>query len=252
MKVTIENQIIKIEEDGKERECEIGSKEGFKILSDLWLRSGWDAKYVYTFSWLGRPIIQLPEDILRLQEVIYRLRPEIVIETGIAHGGSLVFHASICNSIGVGRVIGIDKEIRAHNRKAIEDHELSHLITLIEGSSTNISVINRVMEQSYGKKCLVILDSCHTKEHVLNELEAYSPLVQKGFYIVACDGIMKDLVGAPRSGTDWRTNNPYEAAKAFLEKHEEFVIEVPPWAFDESNGLSENITYWPGAWLLRR
>src|SRR5678815_3421901 len=121
--------------DGEKQEYGIGSPEAFRILSKLWLRSGWDAKYVYSFTWLGRPIIQLPEDLLRLQEVIYRVKPDVIIETGVAHGGSLIFYASLCKAMAKGRVIGVDVEIRAYNRSAIEAHELSSYITLIEGDS---------------------------------------------------------------------------------------------------------------------
>src|SRR6266480_2325826 len=115
--------------------CAIGSPEAFAIVSRAWLRLGWDVKYVYSFTWLGRPIIQLPEDMIRIQEVIYRLRPDVIVETGVAHGGSLIFYASLCHLIGKGRVIGVDIDIRSHNRAAIEAHPLSSLITLVEGDS---------------------------------------------------------------------------------------------------------------------
>src|SRR5882757_7153267 len=109
------------------------SKEAFELLSRQWVNVGWDQKYPYTFSWLGRPIIQLPEDIIRIQEVIYRLKPDVIIETGVAHGGSLILYASLCQAMGKGRVIGVDVEIRPHNRAAIETHELARWIDLIEG-----------------------------------------------------------------------------------------------------------------------
>src|SRR5215471_1972585 len=125
-----------IREDGAERsEFSLYSREAFELISHQWLKVGWNQKYTYTFSWLGRPIIQLPDDMVRLQEVIYRLKPDVLVETGVAHGGSLVFYASLFQSMGRGRVIGVDIEIRPHNRAAIEAHELSHLITLVEGNS---------------------------------------------------------------------------------------------------------------------
>src|SRR3954468_7792383 len=110
------------------------STQAFELLSEQWLKVGWNEKYVYTFSWLGRPLIQLPEDVIRIQEVVYRVKPDVIIETGVAHGGSLVLYASLCKAMGRGRVVGVDIEIRPHNRKAIESHELSELITLVEGS----------------------------------------------------------------------------------------------------------------------
>jgi len=155
----------------------IGSPEAFSIISRAWLRAGWDNKYVYSFSWLGRPIIQLPEDMLRIQEVIYELKPDVIVETGVAHGGSLIYYSSIFKAIGKGRVIGIDIEIRPHNRKAIETHELYQYITLIEGGSTEPSVVEKVSNLiKENETVLVILDSNHSKEHVLNELNLYSPM----------------------------------------------------------------------------
>src|SRR5690606_19131155 len=147
-----------------------------------------DNKYVYGFSWMGRPIIQLPEDMIRIQEVVYRLKPDVIVETGVAHGGSLIFYASLCKAMERGRVIGIDIEIRPHNRKAIEAHELAGFITLVEGSSTDPAIVQEVKSLvAPGETAIVILDSNHSKQHVLDELEAYADLVSVGSYIVACD-----------------------------------------------------------------
>ena len=177
---------------------------------------GWDQKYTYTFSWLGRPIIQLPEDMIRLQEVIYRLKPDVIVETGVAHGGSLVFHASLCKLLGKGRVIGIDVDIRPHNRQAIEQHELAGLITLVEGDSVAAAVVERVRGLLRpGETVLILLDSCHTREHVLAELKAYAPLVTPGSYIVATDGLMRNLYDVPRARPGSREDNPAEAARIF-------------------------------------
>ncbi len=185
-------------------EYSIGSPEAFSLLSEAWLRSGWDNKYVYSFTWLGRPIIQLPEDMFRIQELIYRVKPDVLVETGVAHGGSLVFYASLFNAMGRGRIIGIDIEIRPHNRKAIEAHDLSKYISLIEGGSTDEGTVERVRRQLQpSDRVLVVLDSNHAKDHVLAELRAYSPMVTLGSYIVSCDGIMSKLKGAPRSQEDW-------------------------------------------------
>jgi cephalosporin hydroxylase len=242
-----------VEEAGTRVVHSLSSPEAFEAASRVWLRCGWDAKYVYTFSWLGRPIIQLPDDLLRIQEVIYAVKPDLLVETGVAHGGSLIFYASLFKAMGRGRVIGIDVEIRPHNRRAIEEHELFEYITLIEGSSVHPEIVNRVTSLvSPGETVLVVLDSNHSKAHVLDELEAYGGLVSPGSYIVATDGIMKDLVGAPRSQCSWDEDNPYAAARDFVARHPEFCEEQPQWPFNESVGLSRNVTYWPGAWLKRR
>jgi len=252
--ITIDKEKGEVSEeiDGITTTYPIGSPEAFQIISSAWLRSGWDAKYVYTFSWMGRPIIQLPEDMVRTQEVIYRIKPDVLIETGVAHGGSLIFYASLFKAMGKGRVIGIDIEIRPKNRKAIESHPMFDLITLVEGSSVAPEIVSGVHEMvSPSETALVILDSNHSRQHVYDELCAYSDLVSVGSYIVATDGIMKDLPGAPRTEDDWNVNNPYQAAKQFAEERDNFICEQPEWDFDESESLRENVTYWPGAWLKR-
>ena len=227
------------------------SKEAFELISREWLRVGWNEKYPYTFTWLGRPIIQIPEDMIRTQEVIYRVRPDVIIETGVAHGGSLIFYASLCRLLGKGRIIGVDIEIRPHNRTAIEHHEMSSLITLIEGSSIAPEVVKQVRSLVQpNEKVMVILDSNHSRAHVLKELETYHSLVTRGSYIVATDGSMKDLQDVPRGRPEWVLDNPDAAAEEFVNGHPEFVIEQPPWPFNESQ-LSRNITHWPGAWLKR-
>ena len=228
------------------------SQEAFQIISQQWLKLGWNQKYTYTFSWLGRPIIQLPEDLMRIQEVIYKVKPDVIIETGIAHGGSLIYYASLFQAIGKGRVIGLDIEIRIHNRQAIESHELFPLITLIEGSSIAPEIVRQVKSLvKPGETVMVVLDSCHTKQHVLAELKYYYDLVSPGSYIVVTDGIMKNLDDVPKGKAEWKLDNPAEAAIEFVAQHPEFVIEQPQWPFNESE-LTQNITHWPSAWLRRQ
>jgi cephalosporin hydroxylase len=250
--IIIDNDEIKIEHDKDRREViSINSAKGFKVLSNLWLRSGWDTKYVYSFTWMGRPIIQLPEDMLRIQEIIYRVKPDVLIETGIAHGGSLVFYASLFEAMGHGRVIGVDIEIRSHNRKAIEAHEMYKRICMIEGSSIDNQVVETVRAGlKPNERGMVILDSNHTRAHVLAELELYSEFVAIDSYIVACDGIIQDLVGAPRTFPEWRTDNPQSAVKDFLIKRDNFIIEEPKFPFNEGD-ITERVTYWPNAFLRR-
>jgi cephalosporin hydroxylase len=227
------------------------SDEAFQILSDHWVKVGWNQKYPYTFSWMGRPIIQLPEDLIRIQEVIYQLKPDVILETGVAHGGSLIFYAGLCTAMKQGRVIGVDVEIRSHNREAIEAHEMFPLITLVEGDSVGeetVSHVNSLIKP--GETVLVILDSCHTKAHVQAELEAYHSLVPEGSYIVATDGVMRDVYDVPRGNAEWDQDHPAAAAEEFAKTHPEFVLEQPEWPFNESS-LSENITHWPSAWLKK-
>ncbi|MET0732841.1 MAG: CmcI family methyltransferase [Casimicrobiaceae bacterium] len=227
------------------------SDEAFQILSAQWLKVGWNQKYPYTFSWLGRPIIQLPEDVMRVQEVIFRVQPDVLIETGVAHGGSLILYASLFKAMGKGRVVGVDIEIRPHNRSAIERHALFPYITLIEGSSTAPEIVRKVKAAvKPGESVMVILDSNHAKQHVLDELEAYHDLVTPGSYIVATDGSMKDLHDVPRGTPDWCWDHPTAAAAEFAAKHPDYIVEQPAWPFNEST-LNDNITHWPGAWVRR-
>lgn len=251
MKILIdtEKQVLTLDQ---QKEIPLYSKEAFNILSEQWVKVGWNQKYQYTFSWMDRPIIQLPEDMIRSQEVIYRVKPDVIIETGIAHGGSLIYYASLCKANGKGHIVGVDIDIRAHNRKAIEEHEMFPLITLIEGSSTDDKIVNQV--QSFVKPdetALVFLDSNHTYQHVLDELNAYAQFVTSGSYIVATDGVMETLHDVPRAGKNWIKDNPKQAAIDFVASNPDFIIEQPSWPFNESD-LNENITHWPSAWIRRK
>jgi cephalosporin hydroxylase len=253
MKITIdtENKTVITEDNGQTACLELYSKEAFELISFYWLKVGWNQKYPYVFSWLGRPVIQIPEDMIRTQEVIYQVKPDVIVETGVAHGGSLIYYASLCKVMGKGRVIGVDIEIRPHNRQAIEAHELFPFITLIEGSSIDPAIVQQVKSLlKPGETVMVILDSNHTKAHVLAELELYHKLVSPGSYIVATDGSMQDLYDVPRGKVEWQWDNPTAAAREFVQTHPEFVIEQPAWPFNEST-LKANITHWPEAWLRK-
>ena len=249
--IDTDSRTLSLTDGERHEQFALYSREAFEVLSRQWVRVGWNQKYQYTFSWMGRPVIQLPEDMLRMQEVIHRLQPDLIIETGVAHGGSLVFYASLCKAMDKGRVVGVDIEIRPHNRQAIEAHPLAGWITLIEGSSTDAGVVAQVRELVQpGQTTLVILDSDHSHAHVLAELQAYAALVSVGSYIVATDGIMLDLADVPRGQPGWLHDNPNRAAREFALTDPRFAIEQPQWPFNESD-LRANITHWPGAWLRR-
>lgn len=185
-------------------------------------------RYSYNFSWLGRPIIQYPQDIVAIQEIIWRIKPDLVIETGIAHGGSLILSASILELIGGnGSVLGIDVEIRPHNRQAILSHPLARRIEMIEGSSVDNGTVAQVWRVAEGKsRTMVILDSNHTHEHVIKELQLYSPLVRKGSYLVVLDTVVEDMADDFFHDRPWgKGNNPKTAVREFLATNDRFEID---------------------------
>ncbi len=251
LQIDEEKNILSVIKNNKTITYPFDSPEAFEEISKMMIRVGWDTKYVYSFTWLGRPIIQLPDDIVTIQELIYEVKPDVIIEIGVAHGGSLMLSASICKSIEKGRVIGVDIEIRPHNKKAIEEHILYEYITLIEGNSIDLATFNTVKKLiKPQEKVLVLLDGKHTKGHVLEELKLYSGLVTKDSYIVAMDGIQKDLKGAPRSQEDWEWNNPSEAAIEFNNISNEFqLVDFVP-KFNEGI-ITKRPTYCPNAFLKR-
>src|SRR5579864_4043064 len=241
----VSHTLFAVYADGTTATFPLYGLESFRIISHLWIKAGWASKFSFNFAWMGRPIIQLPEDLLMVQEVIYKVRPDVIIETGVAHGGSSVFYASLFEIFSHGRVISIDIEIRSHNRKALEAHPLKKRITLIEASSTAPDTLQAVRALiSPGEKVMVILDSNHTKDHVLRELELYGPLVASGSYIVAADGNMDDLHDVPGGQSDWVTNNPKVAVHEFLASHPEFEIDPEPTRL--------GTTYWPDGYLRRK
>ncbi len=249
--IDTEAQTLTRIQDGEQTAVGLFTKEAFETLSREWVRVGWSLKYYHNFSWLGRPILQLPEDLMRLQEVVYRVRPRVIVETGIFRGGSLLFHAGLLKILGGGRVIGIDLEIPAADREAIAADPLGPGISLLEADSADPRTVEEVKRLIGGAgPVLVILDSCHTKAHVAKELECYAPLVSEGSYIIATDGVMRDLTGVPGGMPEWTGDNPAAAALEFAARHPEFLLEQPPWLFHDGP-LTENVTYWPNAWLRR-
>ena len=186
------------------------------------------AQYSYNFTWMGRPIIQYPQDMIAMQEIIWRVQPDLIIETGIAHGGSLIYYASILELMGKGKVLGIDIDIRSHNRAEIEKHPMFKRIEMIEGSSISPDTIQQVSDiaKQY-QTVMVSLDSNHTHEHVLMELKAYSPLVTKGSYLVCFDTIVEDLPDNYLPGRPWKQgDNPKTAVREFLKGNDAFVVDT--------------------------
>lgn len=186
-------------------------------------------KYTYNYSWMGRPIIKFPNDMVVQQEIIWDLRPDLIIETGIAHGGSLIFSASMMEMMDIdGEVVGVDIDIRQHNRVAIENHPVSKRITMYEGDSTSPEIVSAVASHLDGKKCvMVILDSLHTHDHVYKELNAYSPMVSVGSYCILPDTFIEFFPrGYYSSSRPWDVgNNPYTAMTQFLAENNLFEID---------------------------
>jgi cephalosporin hydroxylase len=199
----------------------------FKKITEDWFIESVHNRYSYNFSWMGRPIIQYPQDIIAMQEIIWQVKPQLIVETGIAHGGSLIFYASMLELLGgSGMVLGIDIDIRAHNRNEIEKHPMFKRIKMIEGSSIDRKVTSQVHDYAKDKSpVVVILDSMHTHEHVLEELNAYSPLVTKDSYLVVFDTVVEDLPEDLFSDRPWsKGNNPKTAVREFLKSNNRFEI----------------------------
>lgn len=201
-------------------------------LTRSWMDMANSRKYSYHFEWLGRPVIQYPQDILAMQQIIWEVKPDLIIETGIAHGGSLIFSASMLELIATctgseGEVLGIDIDIRSHNRKAIEEHPMFKRISMIQGSSITPEIIAQVKDKAKGKKrILVCLDSNHTHDHVLAELEAYAPLTTVGSYCVVMDTVIEDMPKDMFPDRSWGPgNNPKTAVWEYLKIHSEFEID---------------------------
>ena len=192
-----------------------------------WIDNVFDYEYVYHFRWLGRPIIQFPQDMVAVQELIWKIKPDFIIESGIARGGSLIFYASILELLNHGKIIGIDIDIRKHNRKEIKNHSLFKRIKLIEGSSIDDSVIHKITKIIKDKKkIMVLLDSNHTEQHVLKELEKYSQFVKVDSYVVVFDTIIEDMKKHHFKNRPWNHgNNPRSAILKFLKRNKRFKID---------------------------
>lgn len=222
---------MSFENEVKSRIEAIGKNADLKARAHQFLEASLAPQYSYNFSWLGRPIIQYPQDMIAMQELIWEIKPDLIIETGIAHGGSLIFSASmlelVASCTGIqGEVVGIDIDIRPHNRKAIEEHPMFKRISMIQGSSIAPEIVAQVVEKAKGKqRVLVCLDSNHTHDHVVEELKAYAPLTSVGSYCVVFDTVVEDVPKELAGDRPWGPgNNPKTAVREFLKTHPEFEI----------------------------
>lgn len=234
---------MSFEQEKQARIDAVEQNNALKATAHGFIKESLASKYSYNFNWLGRPIIQYPQDMVALQEIIWEVKPDLIIETGIAHGGSLILSASLltmldyCDAVATGemidpqrperKVIGIDIDIREHNRKAIEQHPMANRIEMVQGSSIAPEIIQQVKELAQGyQKVLVCLDSNHTHEHVLAELEAYAPMVSVDSYCIVYDGVVEDVPAELSGDRPWGPgDNPKTATWTFLEKHKEFTID---------------------------
>jgi cephalosporin hydroxylase len=215
-----------------ERETDIramGKDDELRRKSLDWMLHADKYKYTYNYTWMGRPIIKFPSDIVIQQELMWKLRPDLVIETGIAHGGSIIFTSSMMEMMGIeGEVVAVDIDIRKHNRELIESHPMYKRITMYEGSSTDPAILEQVSMKAVGKKCvMVVLDSLHSHEHAYNELKAYTPLVTVGSYCILPDTFIEFFPKGYYSGSrPWDVgNNPYTAMKQFISENDSFVVD---------------------------
>jgi cephalosporin hydroxylase len=245
------NMVEAFEQEVRDNVLGMKADDDLRAFSRMWARAVARYRYAYNFRWMGRPIIQVPQDIVAMQELVFRVKPSVIVETGVAHGGSMVLNASLLELLGGdGVVVGVDVEIRPHNRAALDAHPLRKRMHLVEGSSTAPDVVGRVAEivaehasRPGAGPVLVSLDSDHTHEHVLAELRAYAPLVTKGSYIVVFDTLIEDLPEDLFVGKRWgKGNNPKTAVRAFLE-------ECPRFSVDDDIDAKLLITVAPGGWL---
>ena len=221
--ITGPRSTVSISTGGATTEVDLYSRRGLETVAGLWLKLSAEYKLMYGLTWLGVPIIQLPGDIVMMQELIWKLRPDFIVECGFAHGGSAIFYASILELIGKGEVIGIDVEVRSYNRAAVRSHPLSKRVHILEGSSVDRPVADRVESIVRGSRCvLVVLDSNHGSGHVFREMEMYQGLVTESSYLVVMDGAQAHVWDTPGGKEEWRTSNPIQAIDRFLAAHPEF------------------------------
>jgi cephalosporin hydroxylase len=222
------NEIEKFRQEVQGNIRGLAEDKDVQALSRIWAREVTRHRYTYNFTWMGRPIIQTPQDMVAMQEIIWSVRPDLIIETGIAHGGSLIYYASLLELLGAdGYVLGIDIDIRSHNKAEIDGHSMRKRIQMIEGSSVDATTVAAVKKHAEGKKrILVVLDSNHTHDHVLQEMQHYGPLVTKDSYLVVFDTLLEDMPADLVVNRPWGPgNNPKTVVWEFLKQNDRFVID---------------------------
>lgn len=239
MKITVTDT------NGSVREADVFSDAGCELMAELWTKVGVHMRLMYEPTWMGIPIIQFPSDIVMLQELVWRLRPDVIIETGVAHGGTAILYASIMEVLGKGKVVGVDLEIRQYNRIALQSHALARRIELIQGSSIDPATVDEVRRRITGAhRVMVALDSNHSYEHVMREMELYAPLVSEDAYLVVMDGL-QDLIGdLPHAKPEWQADGPLRAIREWLTRY-------PQWEADPHYNRMR-ITCNPSGYLRRK
>ena len=223
------SEVVRFFAEVEENLDRLSQDAGVQQATRDWIAAIAPHKYTYNFTWLGRPVIQFPQDLAAMQEIIWATNPDLIIESGIAHGGSLIFHASMLQLLGNdGRVLGIDIDIRDHNRAEIEAHPMFDRIDMIEGSSIDDAIAAQVSEAAASaQRVMVVLDSNHTHAHVLRELELYAPLTTKGCYLVVADTLIEDMPAGSFPDRPWdKGDNPATAVQAFLQSSDRFEVDT--------------------------
>jgi cephalosporin hydroxylase len=243
--VTGQDARLSLEAGGAVTTVDLYSQQGLEMVASLWTKLSTEYRLMYELSWLGVPVIQLPGDIVMMQELIWKLRPDFIIECGFAHGGSAVLYASLCELAGKGEVIGIDVEVRKYNRVAVQSHPVSKRIRIVERSSVDSGTVAEIRRMTAGAGCvMVVLDSNHRREHVLREMELYHELVTADSYLVVMDGAQAHVWDIPSGKREWRESNPLQAIEEFLAAHPEFE--------QDSYYTRTHVTGCPRGFLRRR
>ncbi len=252
MRITIdtEAQLLQLTDAGEATEYSLFSPEAFRILSRQWIVLGWNLGHWNTFSWMGRQLLQLPDDVLRLAELFWKLRPGVIVETGVYDGGSTLLFASLCRLYGAGRVISVEREFRPGVREAIRE-AAGDKVMLIEGDSASHETALQVQRNIHpAERVCVFLDSDHGAQHVAAELRHFGPLVSQGCYLIVADSICHELAHTPQGESTWSWDHPDRAVDEFLAGHPDFSRERPPALFPVGVDFTE-LSYFPSTWLRR-
>ena len=230
------------------------SREALPVLAELWLKTEWSTERWRAFSWAGVQMLQLPEDTIRLHEAIWRLQPDLIIETGVYRGGGSIFLAGLCKLMDRGRVICVELNLMDEAKQNLTQHPFGRYVTCLEGSSTAPEILSQIkLAIDEAECCMVILDSNHSADHVFAELESYGAMLKPGSIMLATDGVMERLADTPLGQPDWPTNNPVAAVKRFLQSWgDRFDLIAPPAMFGEAQFDLPELTYFPHGWLRRK